>query len=272
MRPASIFAKNTNSLRCDNPIGEPFFELSEVDSSNNYAMGQVQAQMAAHGTTWFAWHQKAGKGQRGKTWSAEPGQNIVMSCVVEPQLLSIENQFMLSASVALACFDFFSRYALNETKIKWPNDIYWRDRKAGGILIENSYQGKQWKYAIVGTGWKYAIVGTGLNINQTLFPDAIVNAVSLKQITGKTLNVIDLAKELCCCLTKRLQALKTSTTNEVLAEYQSHLYKLYDTVSFKKDNAVFKAKVTGITNQGYLLINTGIETEVPFGSVEWIIA
>ena len=124
-------------MRCGNPIGEPFIELSEVDSSNNYAMQQVQAQMAAHGFTCFAHFQKAGKGQRGKEWITERGQNILMSCVVEPSFLSIDNQFILNAAVALACFDLFNLYAIDKTSIKWPNDIYWEDRKAGGILVEN---------------------------------------------------------------------------------------------------------------------------------------
>jgi BirA family transcriptional regulator, biotin operon repressor / biotin---[acetyl-CoA-carboxylase] ligase len=249
-------------LRPENVIGEPFTELSEVDSSNNYAMAKAQAHLAAHGSTWFAWHQKAGKGQRGKNWNAEPGQNIMMSCIVEPHLLSIDNQFMLSVIVALACHDFFSSYALDETKIKWPNDIYWRDRKAGGILIENILKGRE---------WKFAIIGIGININQTLFPPHLPNPVSLKQITGKAFNVVELAKELCTLLEKRWQQLKTKPHYELLEEYSRNLYKLNKQVRFKKDNALFKAKLTGVSKLGNLLIDTGTETEIAFGSVEWII-
>ena len=86
---------------------------------------------------------------------------------------------------SLPAYDFFNFYAIDETSIKWPNDIYWRDRKAGGILIENILQGKK---------WKFAIVGIGININQTLFPASLPNPVSLKQITGKTFNVVELGK------------------------------------------------------------------------------
>jgi BirA family transcriptional regulator, biotin operon repressor / biotin---[acetyl-CoA-carboxylase] ligase len=249
-------------LRPENVIGEPFTELSEVDSSNNYAMAKAQAHLAAHGSTWFAWYQKAGKGQRGKNWNAERGQNIMMSCVVEPGLLSIDNQFILSVMVALACHDFFSTYAGDETKIKWPNDIYWRDRKAGGILIENILKGKE---------WKFAIIGIGININQTLFLPNLPNPVSLKQITGKTFNVIDLAKQLCTLLEKRWQQLKTKPRSELMSEYSSLLYKRDRQVTFKKDNAFFEAKVTGVSDKGNLLIDTGVETEIPFGAVEWII-
>src|SRR4051812_46359354 len=121
MRTAPIFVKNTNSLRCENPIGEPFYELSEVDSSNNYAMQRVQAHLAGHGATWFVHFQKAGKGQRGKRWNADRGKNIMMSVVLDTGELMIENQVFMNIAISLACLDFFSSYAGGQTKIKWPN-------------------------------------------------------------------------------------------------------------------------------------------------------
>jgi BirA family biotin operon repressor/biotin-[acetyl-CoA-carboxylase] ligase len=260
--PGSIFAKNTNSLRCDNPIGEPFFELSEVDSSNNYAMQRVQAHLAGHGATWFAHYQNAGKGQRGKQWNAEPGQNIMMSCVLEPNTLSIDNQFVLNAAVALGCFDFFNKYAIDNTSIKWPNDIYWGDRKAGGILIENVLNGEN---------WRFSVVGIGLNINQTLFPKTLRNPVSLKQITGKTFNVIALAKELCGNLDSRWKQLLVTPFEKLLAEYSSHLYKINEPAFFKKENAVFNAIVKGVNKKGELLIETDSESTVALNSVEWVL-
>ncbi len=81
--------------------------------------------------------QTGGKGQRGKTWQTGNGENIAISIIIEPKHLQVAEQFNLSVAVALGCYDFFSAYAGDETFIKWPNDIYWRDRKAGGVLIEN---------------------------------------------------------------------------------------------------------------------------------------
>lgn len=249
-------------MRRDNPIGKPFYELGEVDSSNNYAMRMVQAQLAGHGATWFAHFQNAGKGQRGKQWKAEAGQNIMMSCVIEPTAVSIDNQFILNVAVALACFDLFNKYAINKTSIKWPNDIYWGDRKAGGILIENLLKGEK---------WKYSIAGMGININQTLFPEALKNPVSLKQITGKTFNVVDLAKELCDCLENRWQQLSSKVYDELLSEYSNHLYKLNREATFKKENAVFNAIVKGVNKKGGLLIQTDTLSTIAYGSVEWVL-
>lgn len=100
-------------------------------------MAQATAGHASHGTAYFALQQTAGKGQRGKIWHTTPGENIMMSVVIQPEPLKTSQQFLLSAAIALGCYDFFKNYAGEETSIKWPNDIYWRDRKAAGILIES---------------------------------------------------------------------------------------------------------------------------------------
>ena len=110
------------------PIGLPFVELQAVDSTNNYARQQIHAGLAQHGMAIFAHEQLLGKGQRGKTWSSEKDANIILSIVVKPQLLLLSQQFMLSACMVVAINDFFIKYAGADTKIKWPNDLYWQDK------------------------------------------------------------------------------------------------------------------------------------------------
>ena len=244
------------------PIGETFIQLIEVESTNNYAMRQVQAHLAGDGYAWFAHSQSAGKGQRGKVWLSEPGQNIILSCVIDPKPLPFASAFILSAAVALGCHDFFSSLAGDNTKIKWPNDIYWKDRKAGGILIEN---------LVRGSDWKYAIAGMGLNVNQVVFPAHLLNPVSLRQITGKQYDAAELAKELCTSLDKRCQQVQDGDTNGILADYSGRLYKLNEQVTFKKGNAFFIATITGVQYNGDLVIDTGEKTSIPFGEVEWVI-
>ena len=66
------------------PIGHSFIELQSVDSTNNYAMALASQGEARHGTLVFAHHQWAGKGQRGRSWTSAPGENIILSAVLEP--------------------------------------------------------------------------------------------------------------------------------------------------------------------------------------------
>src|SRR5689334_18574603 len=187
-------------------------------------MRQIQAGLANHGATWFALEQTAGKGQRGKSWLTTPNLNIMLSAVVTPGLLPTR-QFLLSATLALACYDFYKKYAGDETHIKWPNDVYWRDRKAGGILIENVFRGAD---------WLYAVVGIGININQVQFDPSLPNPVSLKQITGKDFDAVQLAEALCEALEVRFQTLVNSGADSILNEYQQVLYKLHQPVTLKK--------------------------------------
>ncbi|HVU56140.1 MAG TPA: biotin--[acetyl-CoA-carboxylase] ligase [Puia sp.] len=234
-----------------------------MDSTNNYAMGQVHAGMASHGMMFFAHEQWAGKGQRGKSWTSIPGENIIVSTVLEPVNLALIQQFALSMAVALACHDLFSRYAgPQDTTIKWPNDLYWRDRKAGGILIENSFKGPQ---------WAFAIAGTGININQTRFPDTARNPISLKQITGRSFDAVTLAHELGACLEARYQQLIEGHTDTLLEEYNQRLYRKDQPVRLKKDQAVFETVVKEVTPTGELITRDTLDRHFSFGEVEWII-
>ena len=244
-------------------IGHSFIELESVDSTNNYAMARATSGNAAHGTLFFAYEQWAGKGQRGKAWTSIPGENIILSVVLEPVALPVSQAFMLSACVALACHDLFSQYAGPEQPlIKWPNDLYWRDRKAGGILIENSFKGNQ---------WTLAIAGMGININQVVFPATARNPVSLRQITGRSFDVVKLARELGGCLDRRYNLLLAGKGGLLIEEYNALLYKKGQEVRLKKGNAVFTTVVEGVSAQGELLTRDVLQRSFGFGEVEWIL-
>lgn len=241
-------------------IGYPFTQLIRVDSTNNYAMTMAKAGTAAHGHAWFAHEQTAGKGQRGKVWTSEPGQNIALSVLLDTSSLAVSAQFHLSMAVSLAVHDFYSHYALDDTKIKWPNDIYWRDRKAGGILIEN---------LIHGNIWQWAVAGIGINVNQTAFDPAVRNPVSLKQITGKSFDAAALAQELCSFLEQRFAQLHDNETAALLEEYNTHLYKRGATVKLHKENVAFDCIIDHVDEQGTLFLSNSLYPCVRFGEVRW---
>jgi BirA family biotin operon repressor/biotin-[acetyl-CoA-carboxylase] ligase len=242
------------------PIGEPFIELPSVDSTNNYAMGLVHEGMAQHGTAVFTHEQTRGKGQRHKQWLSQKDQNIAISFIIEPKSLAPAELFLLSMAIANGVYQFFNRIVGDEISIKWPNDIYWRDRKAAGILIENIWQGGE---------WKYAIVGIGVNINQTDFGELQSKAVSLRQIIGKESNPLVLAKELCRDVDAQFSALLTQPEKTV-AEYRSHIYKLNESVRLKKDNRIFEAIVKDVTTNGQLVVQHAIEEAFDVGDLEWV--
>jgi BirA family biotin operon repressor/biotin-[acetyl-CoA-carboxylase] ligase len=172
-------------------LGAPLIELSTIDSTNIYAMAQIKAGLAKSGSCYTADFQTNGKGQHGRVWESSKGQNLLCSYILELNTLdALKNwtpadQIGFSAAIALGARAFFAAFAGSETKIKKPNDIYFSDRKAGGILIENLVRGQE---------WTWTVIGIGMNINQTEFSPAALNRVSsnpisLQEITNQSWDV-----------------------------------------------------------------------------------
>lgn len=232
-------------------IGQPFIVLPKIDSTNNYAMKEAKMGNLSFGTVFFAIDQTHGKGQRSKTWESKPGENIMMSIYADPMGMNISQQVLISFATAIACHKFLKKYAGEETSIKWPNDIYWRDRKAGGILIENIFAGQT---------WKHCVIGIGININEVKFDPILPNPVSLKQITGKTFDLLEQLNNLFQCLQVRWNQLYTGKLS-VLEYYNNKLYKKEQVVTIKKDNRVFSATIKGVSANGQMEV---FSTEAEF--------
>ena len=238
-----------------------FSILDSVDSSNNYAMGQVQAGLAKPGQAWFAKEQWAGRGQRGKIWKSARGENIILSIAVKPGKAFSAKPFLFNAMIAGVCHKFFFELAGSETKVKWPNDIYWRDRKTGGMLIENIYKGKE---------WLWAIIGIGININQEEFDEDTGRACSLKNITSQTYDPVMLAQLLHRAVIEKRAHTEESKFPELLQYYNDHLYKKNEPVMLKKENAVFQTTIRSVSEYGQLLTEDVTERAFDFGEVVWM--
>jgi len=154
-------------------------------------MDQIKLGLAKSGSCYTADFQTNGKGQHGRVWESSKGQNLLCSYILELNTLDAlkkwtpTDQIGFSAAIALGARAFFAAFAGSETKIKKPNDIYFSDRKAGGILIENLVRGQE---------WTWAVIGIGMNINQTEFsPEALnsvsSNPISLQEITNQSWDV-----------------------------------------------------------------------------------
>ena len=234
--------------------------LEKVDSTNNYAMAMVQKAEAVSSSGVFAREQTAGKGRRGKSWKSKSGENVILTVTEQMQWLPVQHQFQLSVAVALGCFDFLSKYIKENIKIKWPNDIFINDRKAGGILIENVVRGNL---------WQWAIIGIGLNINQEDFGKEI-KGISLKQITGRNYDVIKLTRELLEAVIKRVDQLKSGEFDDLIHIYNENLFCRNKAVRLKKGNIVFETKIKKVNPFGELITKDTIERKFEFNEVEWL--
>ena len=244
----------------------PFIELQSVDSTNNYARSLVSEGLASDRTAVFAHDQWAGKGQRGHNWLSEKSANIILSILANTSGLAISDQFAVSMLTAVTLHDFFNEKTNGNCSIKWPNDLYWQDRKAGGILIENIIRGDNSSSA-----WEWTIVGIGVNINQQSFSPVLRNPVSLMQITGKIYDPVALATELFESWQINFDKFRSSGPDHFVEAYNRDLYKKEETVRFKKDNRIFEAIVKRVQPDGKLVLQHGIEEEFGFGDLEWLL-
>jgi BirA family biotin operon repressor/biotin-[acetyl-CoA-carboxylase] ligase len=201
-------------------LGEPLIELPLVDSTNIYAMAQIKDGLAKSGSCYRADFQTHGKGQHGRVWESTKGQNLLCTYILElKQLDSLKkwsptHQIGFSAAIALGIRSFFDGHTNGDTKIKRPNDIYWRDRKAGGILIEN---------LVRGTEWTWSVVGIGININQTVFSPDAPNPVSLKQITGRDWEILSLQESLTKSLNATILEWQSNGDEKTMQQFDQHI-------------------------------------------------
>ena len=122
-----------------------------------------------------------------------------------------------------------------------------------------------------GGDWDWAVVGIGININQANFGAELKNPVSLKQVTGKNFDQIELAKKLCISIDHFYKKLMNGEANEILDMYNQLLYKKNELVKLKKDNRIFSGIIKNVTATGQLVVQHSLEEQLDFGEIEWLI-
>jgi BirA family biotin operon repressor/biotin-[acetyl-CoA-carboxylase] ligase len=243
-------------------IGHHFQEFTSIDSTNLYAIQQVHAGTARHGDAFFAFAQLAGRGQRGKQWWSAAGQNIALSIILETAKLNSSQRFRLSATIAMGVLDWLHDVVPGPWKVKWPNDLYHDDRKAGGILIENQMKGGR---------WSHAVAGIGINMNQHSFPGHLPNPVSLYMIAGKRFDCVEQARNMCTFLENRWRQLMSGDWGQIWIDYNTHLYGRGAICRIKKDAAVIPVLIRSVNEQGQLIAGENHEWAFEFGEVNWVI-
>ena len=240
-----------------------FHVIQQVDSTNKYAMEKVSEGLANHLDAWFAIHQTEGKGQHSKKWQSNPGENITFSVVIRPQLSFQKNTFLFNAFIALVCRDFLAQLLQKDVKIKWPNDLFINDKKAGGVLIENRFSGEN---------WKWAIVGIGINVNQVKFSENLITATSLKKETNIDYDPLALAKLLHQDLITSFDTATFLNETNAWERYNQHLFKKGQHCRFKINGIETDATINVVNNQGLIvLLVNGKEITYQSCEIEWIL-
>lgn len=222
--------------------------MPTCQSTNDEAAALLQQNPhTPEGTCLITDTQTAGRGQRGNTWEAASGQNLTFSLILKPVFVTATAQFQLNVAITLAIAELLGNvYATNDVRIKWPNDIYVKEQKICGILIENILQGAQ-----IGQ----SIIGIGLNINQINFNNP--KATSLALLKGKTTPLPEVFGYLCKLIEKYYLQLRAGNYNTLKAKYLQQLYRRGDLANFADAaGQAFEGEIIGINETGQLAVQT----------------
>jgi len=219
-------------------------------STNDKMKTMANNQKLDDGTVILAYEQTSGKGQRGRQWISEKGQNLLFSLFYRPDNMKAVDQFRLTQVISISVCSVIIRHIPKKEfklSIKWPNDIYVNDRKLGGILIEN---------AILGQNIQHSIIGVGININQINFPKYLPNPASLFNLTGIKQDINKILME----ILDEFYIISKKDQKSLVETYTKNLYCLNEQRDFMLKGKKSKAKIKGVDNMGRLVLETDHET------------
>jgi len=226
--------------------------IDETDSTNRW----LREQGGEEDMVVWADFQKAGRGQGTNSWESERGKNLTFSVLLHPNDIPANRQFSISMQISLALCEALSQH-IGDLSIKWPNDIYWRNAKIAGILIENRLHGN-----II----RDSIVGIGLNVNQQQFHSDAPNPISLWQICERETDRASLLNDI-------LANIHRLVGQDVRQQYLSMLYRGTGYHPYADKSGNFMAKITDVQEDGHLVLQDeeGKERLYAFKEVSFII-
>lgn len=241
----------------------PLIRVEETNSTNNYLQALCDERKVEEFTTVAANFQTSGRGQRGNSWESEPGKNLLFSFVVFPEFLEARRQFLLSQIVSLAIKEELDNYVA-DISIKWPNDIYWREKKICGMLIENDLMGRY---------ISQSIAGIGININQKAFYSPAPNPVSLRQITGKQYDILEILGNIMVRVQSYYKLLRDGDTEKIATRYEKSLFRKEGMHRYRDANGEFLARILSVEPEGKLILEDEMQRKrgYMFKEVEYLL-
>lgn len=238
--------------------------LAETISTNQYMRERIRFRKLEEGSVVWADFQTSGRGQIGNSWESAKGCNLTFSVVVYPSAIPVNSQFLISQIAALSVKETLDKHVDNIT-LKWPNDVYWKDKKICGILIENDLSGRN---------ICSSILGIGINYNQEVFEGLAPNPVSLTQITGKKYDIEEELHSFLEIFYNYYLLLLKGEANTICRLYKNALYRKDGYYPYWDENGVFEAAIHDIDSAGYLELERrdGTLSKYAFKEVKCVIA
>ena len=246
-RPDTLYAPLIEILLKVRPRPFSLLVLDDVDSTNDEAARQLSAGRPAPFAV-LARRQTRGRGRFGRTWHSESRTSLYASFAFRPQVAP-ERMQTFTLWMGLNVCELLSNFAQVTPGIKWPNDILFDGRKAGGMLTEARIDADQ---------IRDLVFGLGLNVNPPAdgWPsDLGRRAVALADVTGAALDLNRLAAAL---IGRVLLAYESFVEGDHLKTFPD-LWHRYDllrgkAVTLLEGGRRHQGIVSGLDGEGALLL------------------
>lgn len=230
-------------------IGKKIIELKEVDSTNSFLQRMLADSATYEGLIVRADSQTSGRGMGVNNWRSEPGKNLLFSLLLKPNS-SVDDLYFLNKAIAVSLCQALNSIEI-DAKIKWPNDIYVKDKKIAGILIENRVKKSR---------LNNAIIGIGLNVNQVCFSADLNNPISIKLLSRNHLEVLDVLKLVSKFLEVNYLKFKRADFSSIDSLYHSYLSYKDEKRLFVIDGKTKEATIKKVNNLGQLILTMNDQT------------
>ncbi|GEA62719.1 bifunctional biotin--[acetyl-CoA-carboxylase] ligase/biotin operon repressor BirA [Vibrio comitans] len=231
-------------------LGLPIEVIPVIDSTNQHMLGQKELQS---GSVCVAEYQTQGRGRRGREWVSPFGSNIYYSMYWRLEA-GLPAAMGISLVIGLALVDALEELGIQGLKLKWPNDVYFDNKKLAGILVELSGQAGD---------AANLVIGIGLNVSMPEHVQGIGQPwTSLKEIAGDQ----GISRnEIVIAMTKKLHdaidIYEQQGLKPFLTQWNQYDNFLEQPIKLIMGNREVTGICKGIDQQGALLLDTGNQVE-----------
>jgi BirA family biotin operon repressor/biotin-[acetyl-CoA-carboxylase] ligase len=236
-------------------IGWRIHHYAEVGSTQDVAE-QLALDGAAHGTVVIAESQTAGHGRLGREWFSPPGVNLHATVILRPTMAPADVPVLtLVAGVAMA--EAVETVAPGLPGLKWPNDLWLRGKKAGGMIAQ-----------LLSSAPTCVLLGVGINLNLTArqMPEELREiATSVLIETGRECDRVKFAATLFARLDERVRQVQQSGFAPIAPIWERYSVLKDKRITVFDGQSRHSGRVQGIDHDGALLL-------VEDGAVQRILA
>jgi BirA family biotin operon repressor/biotin-[acetyl-CoA-carboxylase] ligase len=227
-------------------VGREIRFFSSVGSTNDL-LKDAARNGEAEGLVFVTDEQVAGRGRRGRSWTAPTGTSLLVSILLQPTWLPTSDAFLITILAAVAAAEAIECVTALTVDLKWPNDLQISGRKLGGILVETEISHTQLHWVVIGCG-------INVNWNPRVIPELATTATSLSAELDRPVARRALLQALLARLDDRYQLLRQGQRSALFEEWRSRLRTLGQTVRAETPHGPLIGIAEDVTLDGALIL------------------